>query len=85
GYVVTGAIGSGYEGKDVAPCRVGTYKAVTGVGVCVPAPAGSFVPTEGSSAAALCRPGTFSATTGAAACTPARKSPARKSLDSGVI
>ena len=71
GQVTTGGRADGYASTGIAACAAGTYKPTAGVGLCIPAPAGSHVPTTGATAAALCRPGTFSATTGASACTPA--------------
>jgi hypothetical protein len=52
-------------------CTAGNYLATANASSCTPAPAGSYVPTDGASAAQLCPAGSFSATTGATACTPA--------------
>ena len=51
-------------------CSAGTYS-TNGYLPCTAAPAGSYVPTTGSTSATLCPPGTYSATSGAVVCTQA--------------
>jgi len=51
-------------------CAPGTYNP-TGFEPCLPAPAGSYVDTEGATAATLCAPGTYQPDAGQTSCVPA--------------
>ena len=65
------ATGTGIVTITINPitCFAGFYRAADTDTTCTPAPAGSYVPADGATAALLCPAGTFSAMTGSTSCT----------------